>query len=265
MSTEIREQYARWVGWANDLRIPLQVYLAGAIMLVLGLLLVLLLGAFVPTARMFVMPGAILLILGFSMEAYVLVRAFIDTLLGKLVLSMVASLGITSALMLASQIVNIATGQDPSLFPYTVAFIAPLTALYFIYLSFLLMAGSWLLVGPFAMALLTALPPHLIASPFFPAKVDQLGPLFLARILAVICLITLVTSSWGKVSEPYDRGLANFARFIAHNFDSYPNDSCKQMAAERIKRVDADNAVVSMKSTHGLVFVQRQCTVAVDP
>src|SRR3546814_18582867 len=77
----------------------------------------------------------ILLALGILLEGYRLADKGLATRPGKVLAALVATMIGALSMAISSVVVNEATGFPPSEFPYTVAFLAPLTAGYILVFS----------------------------------------------------------------------------------------------------------------------------------
>lgn len=198
--------------------------------------------------------GALFLSSGFLVEAYAFGKRLWETTLGKLVGLLIGTMVAATAMGLSSQLINSATGLDPSTFPYAVAFLAPLTAGYLF-----LVATFFLVVASFGIALVSTLCDlvHLaLTRKWVKGNVD----LEVLRFLGLLALILLVTMLWNLGGRSYESALASSARWFVFTLEMYSKDDCAQKG-EHVRRLSDDVVSVAQLKDREIVFTRRMCSI----
>lgn len=198
--------------------------------------------------------GGLLLAAGFLVDAYQIVAKLLETRLGQLFAALVATCVGAVSMGLAGQVVNQATGLDPTQFDYVIAFLAPLTA------GFLLTALSvvitfvvlvWFVIKSGTVGILGWSKPDRDRAS---SEVEQ-GVL---RLAGVFALVVFISVSWSIGERPYRDALAWSANVFVISLEFHPRDPCAQ-AGERVRRLSDDVVWVARQKNGELTFDQRAC------
>lgn len=198
--------------------------------------------------------GAFLLASGVLLEGYQLVNTCLATSVGKVAGALVATMVGALSIGISSVIVNQATGFSPSDFPYTVAFLAPLTAGHVL----LLLTVVMFIVAPVVIMLLG------VVSMWrrFRGGAKRLEVEYakmLLRLFSAITLFSLIISSWNDHQKPYEAKLEHVASWFAYTFEMYGNDPCARNMREHVRRIEAGKALVGSSRNGERAFFVRRC------
>lgn len=197
--------------------------------------------------------GALLLAGGIGLEGYRIADKALATRPGKVVAALVATMIGALAMGISSVIVNEATGFQPGEFPYTVTFLAPLTAGYIV---------LFVTIFLFIAALLLILAASLISmwgARKIKGEAERQPMLMLARTAAAVVLFALVFAGWDRQHRPYEESLSALAGWFAFTFEMYGNDPCVRTEGERVRRVSADDVLVGYEQHGRRIFSTRRC------
>lgn len=240
--------------WAllTSASIRTQLYVGGAVLLLLGML------SAIPdatrlTSKPLIAVGSACLAAAVTIECYYLVLRTLETPIGKLGATLTGAAAVPIALGISSNIVNEATGQAPSHFPYAVGMIAPLTAGYFIVIA----SGLVVLVG-----MLLGIPTAFSAIFSRRGGIDRDTAKFFARLLGGFCLFALVNAAWKHGSPVYENALRWVARGAVYHLDMYPMDPCSKGERTRVRRITDEIVVVAMPAGRDLKFARQSCPLA---
>lgn len=198
--------------------------------------------------------GALLLASGILLEGYRLTNKGMATLPGKLVAALLATMIGALSMGISSVIFNQATGFPPSEFPYTVTFLAPLTAGHVI----LLLTIVLFIVAPVIILALGAVSIwQALGSP--ERKVDREYIHMMVRLLAATTLFVLIIHTWQKQHEYYEARLTSASRWFAYTFEMYGNDFCVLHKGERVRHIESGQVLVGSERDGKKIFFARRC------
>jgi hypothetical protein len=236
---------------------PMRLYSSGGIVIVAAIVFALIPLNFRDIPGTLFLLGALLLAGGIGLEGYQIADKVLATRPGKIVAALVATMIGALAMGISSVIVNEATGFPPGEFPYTVTFLAPLTAGYII-----LFATMFL----FVVALFVVLAASLISmwqARKIKGEVERLPMLMLARMTAAVVLFALVFAGWDRQHRSCEESLSSLAGWFAFTFEMYGNDPCVRTEGERVRRVNADDVLVGYQQDGKRIFFARRCVADV--
>lgn len=199
--------------------------------------------------------GAALLAAGILMEGYELANKGMATRPGKIVAALLATMVGALSMGIASVIVNGATGFPPGEFPYTVAFLAPLTAGHVVLFITIVM----FIVAP-VVILASGLVSIWKALSQREGKIDRAYARMFMRLVAAITLFVLIIGAWQRQHDDYESRLAKVASWFAYTFEMYPKDACIRNKGERVRRYGSDQALVGAEQNGKRAFFVRRCT-----
>jgi len=204
--------------------------------------------------------GTVMLAAGILLEGYQIARWVTATVLGKSVAALTATMIVALSMGISSVIVNDTTGFSPSDFPYTVAFLAPLTAGYIILFSILAMflVALVAIVGLGMFSICKAL-----CAGGRKMEVET-GKMF-ARLMAAITLLVLTMHVWNEQHTSYESGLRTAASWFAYTFEMYGKDPCARSKHERVRRIEAGQALIGSGRDGQRAFFVRRCDPTVFP
>lgn len=240
--------------WWQSQRWPMRLYSGGAIVMLVSLLFALTGMTYRDVHQTVFVLGALLLALGILLEGYRLANVGMATRPGKVVAALIATMIGSLSMGISSVIVNQATGFPPSEFPYTVTFLAPLTAGHVILLMtvvlFILVPVVILAMG--TMSIWQAL--------FQPGRrIDREYIQMMARLMAAITLFVLIIHAWQKQHASYESRLTSAASWFAYTFEMYGNDACVRYKGERVRRIESDEALIGYERNGQRAFFARRC------
>ena len=176
----------------------------------------------------------------------------------RLVLAGCVTMSLAFSAAYASTIVNEVTHAPPSLFPYTIAFLTPLSALA-ILLIVLMLVYVVVITHAFLAGLcssfnnmITVVLPGLKSAPGRWA-----WTVIVMRVLGVVALIM----GFFQIQPWYESGLKSAGWLFAARFETYAHDPCIQPGAEEhvVRRDDDSVLVVSKRQAFGAPFERRRC------
>lgn len=234
---------------------PMRLYSSGGIVMAAATILALIqLNLWDLPGTIFLL-GALLLAGGIGLKGYKIADKVLATRPGKVVAALVATMIGVLAMGISSVIVNEATGFPPGEFPYTVTFLAPLTAGYII---------LFVTIFLFIVALLVILAASLISiwgARKIKGEAERPPMLMLARTTAAVVLFALVFAGWERQHRSYEESLSLLAGWFALTFEMYGNDPCVRTGGERVRRVDAGDILVGYAQHGRRTFSTRRCEV----
>ena len=191
---------------------------------------------------------------GFVAEVYQVGLKLWETVPGKLLGALLITMVGALAMGLSSVIVNYVTGLEPSSFPYTVTFLAPLTA------GFLLLMATFVvaIVGLLAIlgaGIVTSLP---LSSQSARERRKQFDSHLLFRMLGWLSFIFLVAVTWDMGYRRYEAMLETTASTFAFNLEMYRDPRCSG-SQERTRRVNDSLVAVGRMTSGGLRVELRAC------
>lgn len=204
--------------------------------------------------------GTVLLAAGIVHEGYQIARWVMATVVGKSVGALVATMIVALSMGISSVIVNDTTGFSPSDFPYTVAFLAPLTAGYIILLSILAMFVV-ALVAIVSFGMFSICKTLCVGG----AQVEGESAKMFARLMAAITLLVLTVHVWNEQHPSYESGLTTTASWFAYTFEMYEKDPCVRNTHERVRRINPGQALIGSERDGQRAFFVRQCSPSAFP
>lgn len=266
MNTAILRRIVKLKRTLRVLVLAEKVYLSGAIIFILALLLIL------PSpskAIGLILLAVFTLIAGLLLEGYALVKKLWKTALGKLITSGVFTIGSTFTLAVSSAAVAHITGSNPSSFPYTVALQAFLIMPITIWLVLTVFASSalifhYILAIPYLLVRFSI--PHTFLASIFkkrksterPARVLT-GSLRFIAITGFIAMLSLA----GEYMKVYSKFIYNMSSSFLYKFEAYSNTYCdKNNESERFSYISSNLVLVSTHATDNTYkFETRKCQV----
>lgn len=198
--------------------------------------------------------GSALLGWGYLLEAYGFIKRVLETLPGKLMAALLATcVGAVSA-GLASQVINEATGLDPSELDYAVAFLAPLTAGFMItafVVTLAVIASIWFFLRSATSGLFGW---------FYKDRkkdVEEIERETL-RFSGVLGLLVVGVVVWGAAERPYRTALALAANVFIYELEFHAIDPCAG-PGEKIRRINDEIVVAAVSAPGRLDYVRRSC------
>jgi hypothetical protein len=258
--TDMKPTPGRWHDWSERSQAwwglagtEMRLYAGGLATLGGAVLLAMLFKPKPIVAALFYTAGAFLAG-GFVMEIYSVAVRLWETGPGKLLGALMATMVGALAMGLSSVVANEATGLDPSYLPYTVTFLAPLTAGYILLVA--TVAISLLcLVAFFVYSLLLWIPSITRSSHGHSKRIADLIGL---RMLGWISLVLVTSISWSAGQKPYDGLLMGTAGWFAFTLEMYGHDACAG-PTERVRRLSDSVVAVGIVEHGSLRFELRQC------
>lgn len=227
-----------------------QLYIMGGSIMVLGIGVMLL-----PITRPLFEPmaivGAAFMAAAIVIECYLVTLRALETAVGKLAGTLIVAAVVPIALGMSSNIVGGATGQSPSDLPYAVGLIAPFTAGYFIVIASAIVMFGGMLIGVLMWILALILGRK--------EQINRDALKFLARLVGIICLFTLVNEGWRRGAPSYEGGLRWMASTAAYILDTYPSSECGAEETAKLKRISDGIVIVASKAGNEISFVRKQC------
>lgn len=236
---------------------PMRLYSAGGLVIVVSVAFAVARLTLRNLPQTIFMIGAVLLASGIVLESYRLADKALATRPGKVLAALVATMVGALAMGISSVLVNLATGFPPSEFPYTVTFLAPLTAGYLLLLATIVL----FVVAPVSILAIGAV--SLWQSRRKPRRETD-GELMRmgVRLVAAITLLSLVIAGWNRQHRPYEDSLVSLAGWFAYTFEMYGNDACAMNKGERVRRAGSDAVLVGHERDGRRIFFTRRCTPA---
>lgn len=196
--------------------------------------------------------GGLVLTLALACEAYLLIARVADATWAKWLMVPVLVMGGALAFGESARLVNLATGQDPELFPRATTFLAPIAALP--------------ILGFVAIVLLAI---SVIAFTFTWGA--QLGSkdrvrerrawFWFARLIAALAAIAFVSPAV-ETKSGFHTGVREWAPRLAAGLDMYVDPQCGPAPSDRVKRLNDDLVVLAQKTPAELVFRRVECPLA---
>ena len=245
--------------------LAMKFYIAGAIILVLGIVLTFGSILFVSGkdfSQCIVTTGIVSIAFGLLIETYFFVMTWLATTLGKVIAGFLLTLAIALANGMAQVVINSATGFDPTHFSGARAFVTPLMVMYFI------------LFGSVALFFIST-------CVFIPAALFDMFKLWLTkrhsadqknqesklighfvRFVAGLCLFGISQSGWQHIQKPYERSLNTAAVWFTYYLEMYPGNDCFADITIHTKRI-SDQLVLTGELKNGVyTFETRSCDIA---
>lgn len=212
----------------------MRLYSGGLLVWIAAVVLTLLGVVYREIHQMVFLLGAILLASGVLLEGYGLVNKCLATSVGKVAGALVATMIGALSMGISSVIVNQATGFSPGDFPYTVTFLAPLTAGHVI----LLLTVVMFILAPVVIMLLGVISMwrrYRGGSKYLEVEYVKM----LLRLFSAITLFSLIISSWNEQQKGYEARLESAASWFAYTFEMYGNDPCARNKSEHVRRIES--------------------------
>lgn len=239
---------------------PTRLYSGGGIVMIASIACMLIGITYREFPHILFIEGTLLLAAGIVHEGYKISCWVMATAIGKSVGALVATMIVALSMGISSAIVNETTGFSPSDFPYTVAFLAPLTAGYIILLSVLaLFVASLVAIMGFGMFSICK------ALRAGGSHIEGESAKLFARLMAAITLLVLAVHVWNEHHVPYESGLTTTASWFAYNFEMYEKDPCSRSTRERVRRINPGQALIGSERDGRRAFFVRQCSPSIFP
>lgn len=198
--------------------------------------------------------AALILCSALAREAYVLVVKHLESPLSKWFMVPAAVMVSAYSLGSAANFVNTATGQDPSLFPRAVTFIAPVAAIPVLALFVSLLASISLLVMLFAWGTQRSSKDK---------KRSSRAWLWLGRMGGAF--VTLSLSSTLAVEESsFSRFVEKTAGWPALGLDMHVDRACASDEWDRVLRINDELVLVASKRGDGIIFRRQVCALQAE-
>lgn len=242
-----------WLWWSS-LPSVVRLYLVGLLLVVISFFLAIA-GMFGPTPSGIAYAGMFCLGAAFVRECYAWASARWDSLPVKLAGGVLAIMAAAVATAAAAGTVNDATGQDPTHFKLSVAFLAPIA---FVPILALIVFVAGMIGLPFVMLF------GMGKSAFSDKIADRDVLLLIARILGVIGL----AAGAGWIIEPssgFDKVLKRTASYSALMMDMHVDTDCSPAPRDRVIRVSEDVVIIGRVTEDGPRFVRIGCALAPEP
>lgn len=203
--------------------------------------------------------GALTTSITLSVELYAVAVAAWESPMGKLLGLLLGMMIGAASMALSSDIVNEATGLDPSNLSYAVTFMAPLTAGYLLMVlvaAIVVLGTGWFFVRTLAQAAQLGYERARGVRGLWPdVELDGL------RVCAGFILLFAALVAWGVGERPYSWLLSKLANGFVYQFEFYSRDPCAR-AGERIRRISDDVVGVAQPDPRKARFLLRKCALA---
>ncbi|WP_132987089.1 hypothetical protein [Luteimonas terricola] len=244
----------RWPGWMRSLfalHPAKKAYVLGG-----TLLLVSLAGVALPVDdapfRSIGWVGGLVLTFALACEAYLLIARVADAAWAKWLMVPVLIMGGALAIGDSARLVNVATGQDPELFPRATTFMAPIAALPILgFVAIVLLAFS---VVAFMFTWTAQLGSKDRAR-------ERRAWFWFARFIASFAAISFVSPAV-ETKSGFHTGVSEWAPRLVAGLDMHIDPQCGPAPSDRVKRLNDDLVVLAQKTPAGLVFRRVECALA---
>lgn len=238
-------RFPRLRAWWGGMAGPARLYCGGWALTVVGVAVMAVHGIDAISDVIF-MTGMACCAVGFVVDAYLWGLQRLNSHLMKVVSSVMGVMAAAAAAGGSAWTVSKATGQDPSHFKTTIAFLTPL--------SFLPILGLAALVcGILALPLLFSLTGTKLL-------IEKQGRawIFFARMLGYLFLLLL--ASWAT-SSSYGVAMRPLVARVAYSLDMHQDPSCSAVDGDRVTRINDDLVIVGRLTEDGPKFLRRACTL----
>lgn len=192
-----------------------------------------------------------------------------ESVLGKIFLAILFSLGTNLAIAGSSQLVNGITGIDPSKFPHTIALLSILNIPIFISIGSGIIYFILLLVTPLLL-MFHMLPDESMKEVLIPgfSASSSIPYRKLTRAIQLISLVTfcgLAFTFSQKAMQSYDAFLTDTGRSFLFKMEMYPKAQCDIETDSRVAFLSDEKVLIGEKNSSGIVFKVRACKSLPNP
>lgn len=184
-------------------------------------------------------------------EAYVFIVRQLEATLSKWLMAPAAVMVSAYSLGSAANIVNMATGQDPGLFPRATAFMAPVAAIPALALLVSVLAGVALLLMFFAWGTQLSSKDR---------KRSAKAWIWLGRIGGALATLSLI-SPLAVEKSSFGRFVETAAGWMGQGLDMHVDRVCATGEWDRVLRIDDELVLVAHRTDNGLVFRREECAL----
>ncbi|MFK3648014.1 hypothetical protein ACI2IY_06190 [Lysobacter enzymogenes] len=237
-------RFLRLRAWWDSMAAPARLYCGGWALAVAGVAVMAVHGIDVISDVVF-MTGMACCAIGFVVDTYLWGVRRLNPHLMKVVSSILGVMAAATAAGGSAWTVAEATGQDPSHFKTTIAFLTPL--------SFMPVLGLAVMVcGIIALPLLLSV----AGTKLVTRKAGGGAWMFFARMLGYLFLLLLASwaasSSYGAVTRP-------LAARAAYSLDMHRDPGCSAVENDRVMRINDDLVIVGRLTNDGPKFLRKAC------
>lgn len=198
--------------------------------------------------------GAAALCFALAREVYVLALTQVNAAWFKWLMVPVGTMVAAVSIGSASSVVNAATGQDPSVFKLSVAFMAPVAAIPAVAFVVSVFAGVCV------MGMLLAWGSQLASRD---ARRSARAWMWFARAGGAFATLALA-SPLVEASSGFHTSQVKWAGWMAQGLDMYVDKSCARGEWDRVKRINDELVIVVRRSNEGLDFRREKCPLSAD-
>lgn len=184
-------------------------------------------------------------------EAYVLIVRHLESTLSKWLMVPAAVMVSAYSLGSAANIVNMATGHDPGLFPRATTFMAPVSAIPALAFFVSVLAGIALLVMFFAWGSQLSSKDR---------KRSSKAWVWLGRIGGALATLSLI-SPLAVEQSSFGRFVETTAGWMAQGLDMHVDRTCATGELDRVLRMNDELVLVARRTDEGLVFRREECAL----
>jgi len=196
--------------------------------------------------------GGLVLTLALACETYLLIARVADAAWAKWLMVPVLVMGGALALGESARLVNLATGQDPELFPRATTFLTPIVALPILgFVAIVLLAFS-VIAFMFTWGAQLGSKDH--------AR-GRRAWFWFARLIASFAAMAFVSPAI-ETKSGFHTGVREWAPRLAAGLDMHVDPQCGPAPSDRVKRLNEDLVVLARQSSAGLVFRRVECPLA---
>lgn len=211
-------------------------------------------GADTPLGAAIAWSGAAALCFALAREVYALVLTQVNAAWFKWLMVPVGTMVAAFSIGSASSVVNAATGQDPSAFKLSVAFMAPVAAIPAVAFFVSVFAGLCV------MGMLLAWGSQLASRD---AKRSARAWIWFTRTGGAFATLALA-SPLVEANAGFHAFQVKWAGWMAQGLDMYSDKSCADGNWERVKRINDELVIVVRRSNDGLSFRKEKCPLRAD-
>lgn len=196
--------------------------------------------------------GGLVLALALACEAYLLIVRVADAAWAKWLTVPVLVMGGALAIGEAARMVNLATNQDPELFPRATTFLAPIAALPIL---------GFVTVVLLALSLLACIFTWGAQLGSKDQARERRAWFWFARFIACFAAIAFVSPTV-ETESGFHNGVRQWTPRLAAGLDMYVDPQCETSPSDRVKRLNDDLVVLAQQTPEGLVFRRVECPLA---
>ncbi|MDR0216721.1 MAG: hypothetical protein LBJ15_22325 [Comamonas sp.] len=190
-------------------------------------------------------------------------KSIYNTIIGKSVLMIIFSLGVTFSLAISSQLINAITGIDPLKFPRALAFLSIMMIPVFLIPSLLAIQMLLIAVSPILFFLYSITNGNLekVITPEKEntEKIKFNGATKLIQFTSVLIFFALIYSFGNKSLPAYNKFLEKSASWFIFNLEMYPRAQCQISEGKRAAFISDQVIAVGSREGNHISLTLQEC------